>query len=90
MDSRIFEQTSWSTQCRHEFWGSYEELDTGTDYDKFVGSSEDNNLEMRNGRSMWMIDCRKFDDPDSNKSLRKHIGRNPSITQSIMRSKKIP
>ena len=35
-------RTSWSTQHRHEFWGSYEELDTGADYDKFVGSFEDN------------------------------------------------
>ena len=29
-----FERTSWSTQRRHEFWGSHEELDTGADYDK--------------------------------------------------------
>ena len=67
--------------------GSYEELDTRADYDKFVGSSEDNNPEMRNGRSKCMIDCRKFHNPDSNKRVRKHIGRNPRITKSIMRSK---
>ena len=24
-----FEQSSWSTHRRHEFWGSHEELDTG-------------------------------------------------------------
>ena len=40
-----------------------------------------------NGRSIWMIDCRKFDDPDSNVNLRKHIGRNPRITRSIIESK---
>ena len=37
-----FERSYWSTQRRHEFWGSYEELDTGPDYDKFIGSFEDN------------------------------------------------
>ena len=53
-----FEQTSWSTQRRHDFWGSYEELDTGADYDKFVRSSEDNDPEMCNGRTLWTIDFR--------------------------------
>ena len=37
-----FERTSCSTQRRHEFCRSYEELDTGADYDKFVDSFEDN------------------------------------------------
>ena len=83
-----FERTSWSTHRRHEFWGSYEELDTGVHYDKFVGSFEDNYPGMCDGRSIWMIDCRKFDDPGHNKSLRNHIGRNPRITKSIMISKK--
>ena len=82
-----FERTSWSTRRRHEFWGSYEELDTGADYDKFVDRFEDNYPEMRNGRSTWMTVCSKFDDPDSNMSLRKHIGRNPRIMRSIMESK---
>ena len=36
--------------------------------------------------SMWTIDCRKFDDPDNDRSLRKHIGRNPKITKSILES----
>ena len=31
-----------------------------------------------------MIDCRKFDDPDNDKSLRKHIGRNPKIMKSML------
>ena len=42
---------------------------------------------MCNDRSIWTIDCRKFDDPCSDLSLRKHIGRNPRILKSIMRSK---
>ena len=82
-----FERTSWSTHRRHEFWGFYEELDTGADYDKFVGSFEDNYPEMWNGHSIWMIDWRKFDDPGRDKSLRNHIGRNPRIMKSIMESK---
>ena len=41
---------------------------------------------MSDGRSIWMIDCRKFDDPDCDKSLRTHVGRNPKITKSIMES----
>ena len=82
-----FEQTSWSMQRRHEFWRSHEELDTGADYDKFVGSFEDNDTEMCNGRSIWMIDCRKLDDPNSDKSLRRHIGRNLRIMKFIMESK---
>ena len=84
------ERTSWSTQRRHEFWGSYEELDTEADYDKFVDSFEDNYPEMRNGSSIWMIACRKFDDPDSNLNLRKHISRNPRITRSIMEFQELP
>ena len=42
---------------------------------------------MFDGRSMWMIDCRKFDDSDNDQCLRKHIGRNPRITKSILKSK---
>ena len=41
---------------------------------------------MCNGRSIWTIDCRKFDDPDNDRSLRKHIGRNPKIMKSILES----
>ena len=36
------EQSSWSTLCFHKFWGSYDELETQTDHDKFVDSFEDN------------------------------------------------
>ena len=33
-----------------------------------------------------MIDCRNFDDPDNDRSMRKHIGRNPKIMKSILES----
>ena len=56
-----FERTSLSTHRRHEFWGSHEELDAGADCDKFVGSVEDNYPGKCNYRSIWMIDCRKFE-----------------------------
>ena len=69
-----FEQSSWSTHRRHEFWGTHEELRTNEDYDKFVRSFKDNNTRMCKGRSIRTIDCRKFDDPDNDRSLRKHIG----------------
>ena len=86
-----FEQSSWSTHRRHEFWGSHEELDTGghRGRQRQVCSQfcEDNYFGMCDGRSIWMIDCRKFDDPDNDKSLRKHIGRIPRITKSIWISK---
>ena len=36
------EQTSWSTQRCHTFWGSYDELVTRADYDKFVHSFDAN------------------------------------------------
>ena len=39
-----------------------------------------------NGRPIWTIDCRKFDDPDNDRSLRKHIGRNPKIMKSTLES----
>ena len=35
-----------------------------------------------------MIDCRKFDDPDCDKSLRTHVRRNPKISKIILESKK--
>ena len=55
-------------------------------YDKFVCSFKDNYPGMCNGRSIWTIDCRKFDDPDNDRSLRKHIGRKPKIMKSISES----
>ena len=58
---------------RHAFWRSYEELDTGADYEKFLRSFEDNYPEIWNGRSLWTIQSRKFDNPDCNTSIRKHI-----------------
>ena len=42
---------------------------------------------MCDGRSIWTMDSRKFDDPDNDTSLRKHIGRNPNIMKSILESK---
>ena len=68
--------------------GSHEELHTGRNYDKCVRSFEDHYPGTNDGRSLWMIDCRNFDDPDNDKSLRKHIGRNPTITKSILEFKK--
>ena len=78
-----FERTSW---CRHKFWGSHDELETEAYYDMFVDSFEDNNFGVCNGRSICMIDRRKFDDPDCDKSLRTYVGRNPRIAKSIMES----
>ena len=81
-----FAQSSWSAHRRHEFWGTHEELDTKEDYDKFVRNFTDNYPEMCDGRSIWTIDCTKFDDPDNDRSLRKHIGQNPRIRKSILES----
>ena len=81
-----FEQSSWSTHRCNEYWGTHEELRTKEDYDKFVCSFKDNNPGICKDRSMWMIDCRKFDDPDNDKSMRKHIGQNPKIMKSILES----
>ena len=72
-----FEQSSWSTHRCQEFWGTHEELDTREDHDKFV---------MCDGRSKWTIDCGKFDDPDNDRSMRKHIGPDLKITKSILES----
>ena len=81
-----FEQSSWSTHPRHEFWVSCEELYTKEDCDKFVRSFEDKYRGKCDGRSISMIDCRKFDDLGNDKSLREHIGRNPKIVKSILES----
>ena len=61
-------------------------LFTTEDYDKFVRSFKDNDLGMCDGCSVWTIDCGKFDDPDNDRGMRKHIGRNPKITKSILES----
>ena len=48
-----FEQSSWSTHRRHEFWGTHEELRTKEDYDKFVHSFKGpSTLEYAEDRSM--------------------------------------
>ena len=75
------------TQRCRKFWGSYGELETDVQHDKFIDSFEDNYPGVCNGRSIWMIDCRKFDDSGCDKSLRIHVGRNPRIMRSIMESK---
>ena len=50
-----FDQSSWSTHRRHDFWGSHDELESEADYDKCVDSFKDNNLEcamvVQHGRS---------------------------------------
>ena len=71
---------------RHEFWGTHEELRTKEDYDKFVHSFKDNYPGKCKDRSVWTIDCRKFDDPDNDRSMKKHIDRNPKIMKSILES----
>ena len=81
-----FEQSSWSTHRRHESLGTHEEFSTREDYDKFVRSFKDNYPGMCDGRSTWTIDCRKFDDPDNDRSLRTHICRNPRIMKSNLKS----
>ena len=78
--------SSWSTHRRHEFWGTHEELHTREDHDKSVRSFKDSYTGMCDGRSIWTIDCRKFDDPDNERSLTKHIGRNSKIMKSILES----
>ena len=78
-----FAQSSWSAHRRHGFWGTHEGLHTKEDNDKVVRSFKDNYPEMCDGRSIWAIDCRKFDDPDNDRSLVKHIGQNPRITKSF-------
>ena len=81
-----FEQSSWSTHRRPEFWGSCEELFTKEDCNKFVRSFEDKYPGKCDGRSISMIDCRKFDDLGNDKSLKEHIGRNPQIAKFILES----
>ena len=81
-----FEQSSWSTHRRHEFWGTHEELHAKANYDMFVRNFKDNYPAMCNGRSIWTIDWRKFDDPDNDRSLRKLVGPNPRIMKSILKS----
>ena len=50
-----FEQSSWSTHRRREFWGTHEELHTKEDYDKFVRSFNDNYPGICDGRSIWTM-----------------------------------
>ena len=43
------------------------------DYDKFVHSFKDKYPGICKDRSIWTIDCRRFDDPnDNDRSTRKH------------------
>ena len=55
-----FERTSWSTQRCHKIWGLCGELATAANYDKFLKGFEDNFPGVSDGRSVWMIDCRKL------------------------------
>ena len=59
-----FEPSPWSTYRRHEVWRTHGEQRTKEDSGKFVHSFKDNYPGMCKDRSIWTIDCRKFDDPD--------------------------
>ena len=48
---------------------------------------EDNYPGVCDGRSVWMIDCRKLDDPEHDVKPGIHVGRNPRIMRSILGSK---
>ena len=82
-----FERTSWSTQRCYKFWGPRDQLATAADYDQFLESCEDNYPGVSDGRSVWMTDCRELYDPECDKNPRIHIGRNPRIMRSALRSK---
>ena len=64
-----FERTSWSKQHTHKFEGSHVELAAVAGYDKFAESFENNDPEVCDARSLWMIDCRKLDGTDRDKKL---------------------
>ena len=64
-----FERTSWSTQRCQKFWGSYDELATEADFDKFVDSFCDNYLGVCVCRSIWMTTAESSMIPDCDKSL---------------------
>ena len=54
-----FERASWSMQRCHKFWRLHDELVTEADYGKFLNSFEDHYPGVCDGRSVWMIECRK-------------------------------
>ena len=56
-------------------------------YDKFLESFEDNCPGVCDSRSVWMIVCRRLDDPDCDEKPGTHVSRNPRIMRSIMESK---
>ena len=58
-------------------------LPTAADYEKFVESFEDNYLGVCDGRSVWMIDCRKLDGSDQDENLEILVGRNSRIHELI-------
>ena len=66
-----------------EIWAT--EADHRTGWKKTFKSGTYRGMGMCDGRSTWTIDCRKFDDPDNDRSLRKHNGRNPRITRITTR-----
>ena len=82
-----FERTSLSKQHIHKFGRSHDELATVADHDKFAESFENNYPEVCDARSLWMIDCRKLDVTDRDKTLEIHVVRNSRIKTSILGSK---
>ena len=70
-----FERTSWSKQHTHKFGESHDELATVADSDQFAESFENNNPEVCDARSPWMIDCKKLDGADRDKKLEIHVCR---------------
>ena len=81
------ERTSWSTQGTHKFGRSHDELATAAHNDEFDESFEGNFPGVCDGRSVWMVHCRKLDGSDQNKNLEMHVGRNSRIMKSILGSK---
>ena len=64
-----FEQSSWSTHRRHEFWAMHEELHTKEDYDKFVRNFKDNNP-AESSTIPTTTDCSNSEDHEVHSGIR--------------------
>ena len=67
------ELTSCATRATERFCGNFAELYAMQDYDKLAESFVVTYPQLCFGRTLFMIDCRPFRDPDNDKTLRRHV-----------------
>ena len=84
----IFEPTSFATHGSRNFRGDHHELSTESDLDSF--NFQPNYLQLGNGRTLRMVDCRHSVIFESDMHMRKHVSLHRRTSRCVLDSDQKP